>query len=227
MAKCEKTRLVDAPKLSVGANVGRLSVLKDLGTRLCSGLWRRYWLCECVCGNLAEVVDQSLRTQSTKSCGCIQKEASHIVKHKHASGGKQTKTYMAWRDMIQRCSNSNNPHYYAYGGRGIKVCESWLKFENFLFDMGEAPIGLSLDRTDVDLGYCKENCKWVDWATQTLHTRSIQLITYKGITQSPREWSIQLTINLSTIYSRRRKGLSVEQVLSIESLNASRKQRIK
>lgn len=227
MSKGERIKLRDAPKLSVGDNVGRLVVLKDLGTRMCSGLSRRYWLCECLCGNLAEVLDQSLRTQSTKSCGCIQTEASHTVKHKHASGGKQTKTYMAWRDMIQRCGNSNNPHYYAYGGRGIKVCESWLKFENFLFDMGEAPIGLSLDRTDVDLGYCKENCKWVNWTTQVLHTRIIQLITYKGITQSPRAWSMQLGISIHTIYSRRRRGLSVEKVLSVENLNETRKQRIK
>jgi len=48
--------------------------------------------------------------------------------------------------MVQRCSNEKATSYPRYGGRGIKVCERWRTFENFLKDMGPAPPGLTLER---------------------------------------------------------------------------------
>lgn len=62
--------------------------------------------------------------------------------------------------MIQRCDNPKNNRFFAYGGRGRRVCQEWYKFENFLADIGERPNGKSIDRIDVDLDYCKSNCKW-------------------------------------------------------------------
>lgn len=32
-----------------------------------------YWLCQCFCGNKVEVTGHSLRSNHTKSCGCLQK----------------------------------------------------------------------------------------------------------------------------------------------------------
>ncbi len=34
-----------------------------------------------------------------------------------------TSIYNAWRNIKQRCLNSNNPDYKYYGGRGIKIYE--------------------------------------------------------------------------------------------------------
>ena len=59
----------------------------------------------------------------------------------------------------------NNPKskaYHRYGGRGIKVCERWLEFDNFIDDMGER-LGskFHLDRNDNDKGYHPDNCQWM------------------------------------------------------------------
>lgn len=66
---------------------------------------------------------------------------------------------------MQRCNNPNYHHYKDYGGRNppITVCKRWdIKkggsFENFLEDMGECPIGKSLDRINNDGNYKPSNC---------------------------------------------------------------------
>lgn len=74
--------------------------------------------------------------------------------------------------MIQRCTNSNNSGYRNYGGRGIQVCERWLKFDNFYADMGDRPSGMSLDRKDVDGNYEPSNCRWRTLREQARNTRA-------------------------------------------------------
>lgn len=77
--------------------------------------------------------------------------------------------------MRQRCSNERNPSYSYYGGRGIRVCERWAQFENFLADMGERPDGTTLDRKDVNGDYEPNNCKWATLPEQQHNTRYTKL----------------------------------------------------
>jgi hypothetical protein len=77
--------------------------------------------------------------------------------------------------MKRRCADPEHPFWELYGGRGIKVCRRWQKFENFLADMGEKPKGLTLDRIDVDGNYRPGNCRWADWRQQRMNQRRMPL----------------------------------------------------
>ncbi len=62
--------------------------------------------------------------------------------------------------MVRRCTEPSHQQWDDYGGRGITVCDRWLVFENFLADVGDRPVGLTLDRVKNDRGYEPGNTKW-------------------------------------------------------------------
>ncbi len=95
-------------------------------------------------------------------------------KHGHALPGKKSPTYTCWLNMRARCENKNREDFKNYGGRGIKVCKRWMKFDNFLKDMGVRPEKLTIERMDNDKDYAPSNCCWATRSQQRLNQRRTQ-----------------------------------------------------
>ena len=153
------------------------------------------WLCECSCGTVVAVRSCNLKRGLSTSCGC-KKYKPNLLNRTHGQVG--TKAYIAWANMIQRCTNPKVRNYNQYGGRGITVCDSWKAFENFYSDMGQPPEGLTLERKHNDSGYSKENCIWATRSAQALNRR---------MPESPlKAQAISLGISLKTLKLRIKYG---------------------
>lgn len=156
-----------------GRKFGRLTVIKRASP---TGERNTKWHCICECGNSTISWAMGLRCGGTKSCGCLSAEKASARIHKLISARTthnmtHSGTYKSWQMMKARCSCPNYTQFKDYGGRGITVCDRWLKFENFLEDMGERPAGRTLDRINNDGNYEPSNCRWATRAEQNGNKR--------------------------------------------------------
>jgi hypothetical protein len=170
-----------------------------------------YWVCQCDCGKIKDVVSSNLINGKTISCGCFKSEI--ITKRNTTHKKSKSSTYHIWSAMIQRCNNPKSKDYELYGGRGITVCDEWKDFSKFIKDMGERPLKTTIDRINVNLGYFKGNCRWASNQEQSLNKRTNRMITYNGRTQTLSEWAKELNINRNTIAFRLNSGWSVEKTI--------------
>ena len=193
----------------IGQKFSKLTVIKYAGRN--KGKDFR-WLCLWDCGKEKIVQGGHLKSGHTKSCGCWRKEIIATIMTKHGFSGD--KIYNIWKGMIRRCTNQNDKSYHSYGGRGITVCKRWLKFKNFLEDMGEAPSGRQIDRINNNGNYCKSNCRWVTQKQQQRNTRRNHLITCFGKTQCAAAWAEETGISTKIILKRLKASWSPEKALT-------------
>jgi len=114
----------------------------------------------------------------------------------------RTPTYIVWESVRYRCKYASNDSYGRYGGRGITFCDEWNSFKKFLEDMGERPENHTLDRIDLNQGYYKENCRWAPPEIQQNNKSNNNKQEYNGKVLSMSQWSRELNIPRSSIYSR-------------------------
>lgn len=136
------------------------------------------WVARCACGAERSFPEHRLRKPQGLSCKCQGGFSAARAKH----GMSHEPIYAIWGGMKNRCSNPKHPAYENYGKRGIVVCDRWLKFENFLADMGATyRPGLTLEREDNDGDYGPFNCFWATMAQQNRNQRrNVYIETCRG-----------------------------------------------
>lgn len=183
---------------------GRLSVKERSGNDRKSK--EATWLCVCECGKEVIVRGRDLRTGSTSSCGCLQRETLKRIAQTH--GMSRTRFYRTWAEMIKRCTNQTFKQYEDYGGRGINVDKRWSEFEAFKDDMYETYLkhkelhgarNTTLDRIDNEGDYTKDNCRWATHVSQSRNrrVRKGSKSGYSGVTFRAKnnKWIAQIGLN--------------------------------
>ena len=171
-----------------------------------------FWECQCDCGNRIIVRKDTLVKGYPKNCGC-----SLVENGQQKHGYSYTNIYGILQGMKDRCYNKNNHAYHLYGGRGIKVCDEWLKsteafikwsYENGYVD-GKPRSEQSIDRIDVNGDYCPENCRWVDKDIQNYNKRCTRKVVINGqektLLDLHNEYGISIVV-LRSRYQRYIKG---------------------
>ena len=196
-----------------GQTFGVLTVVRRVAS---ARYWRNgisKWVCRCECGREVEVSSFNLVEGHRKSCGCKAMELTAKTLSTH--GMTKTSIFQKWSSMIMRCKNPKAKNYYLYGGRGIKVCDRWLTFENFYADMGAEPSPHhSVDRINVNGDYEPKNCRWATREQQGRNKRNNRLITINGRTQCTAEWAEESGVSRNTIELRMKRGISGADLIS-------------
>lgn len=169
----------------IGMRFGRLVVTASAPShRSPDGRPRKRWVCACDCGTQAVRLGEHLRAGRSISGGCLRRELMAMVGAANRQhGATKTPEFRTWQGLIQRCTNPNARAWANYGGRGIRVCDAWLKsFEAFLADVGTRPdSSLTLDRIDNDGHYEPGNVRWATKLEQTRNRRPYSRWTKRAL----------------------------------------------
>lgn len=199
------TRIIDMASL----RYGRLIVV----SRSANQGTRATWLCRCDCGQSVVVTGRDLRVGSTASCGCLAIDVtrSRATTHGHTASKVVSPEYRVWSSMLSRCKDHPN-----YAGRGIKVCDRWLIFENFLADMGPRPVSPrhTIERENNDGDYEKKNCSWQTYAVQQRNKRTNVTVEFRGERMNLCDAAQLAGISYQVAWYRIKAGWPVSEALS-------------
>ncbi len=195
-----------------GQKFGRLTVIKYLGR---DKNYRKRWECKCDCGNneTIAVISYNLKNGNTQSCGCLQKEKTAQANKTHQLSNHRI--YHIWNNMLARCYNLHSINYNNYGGRGIKVCDEWLIFENFMewAFANNYQDDLTIDRIDNNDNYCPENCRWVNQKEQQNNKSTNHFLTFNNETLTISQWSEKVKIDKRVLQYRIAHSWDIEKAL--------------
>lgn len=125
----------------IGRQFNKLCVTRVLPTKSGTNRWVE---CICDCGNVTRVLNCSLTSGQTRSCGCL-----HACGKTH--GETNSPTYRAWENACKQGRKRKGP----------RTCPEWVSYEKFVCDMGHKPTPSHfLCRLDKRQGFNPSNCKW-------------------------------------------------------------------
>ena len=176
------------------------------------------WKCQCDCGNITYVSGGHLKSGHTKSCGCNKARLKGSKNYFYKHGLYGTRLYKIFFNMKTRCFNSNFTEYNNYGGRGITICKEWsnnfMSFYNWAMENGYKE-NLTLDRIDTNGNYEPNNCRWITRKKQCNNKRNNVIIEYNNEKHTIQEWCEKLNVKYSTLYTRLRRGWSIEKIFTM------------
>ena len=114
--------------------------------------------------------------------------------------------------MKSRCYDTKDRNYKNYGGRGITICDEWLKDKNsfikWALENGYEK-RKSIDRIDVNGNYEPSNCRWATTSEQARNTRRNVFIKYNGETYIITDLSKKLGIDIKFLSPLAKKGIEL------------------
>ena len=173
------------------------------------------WECLCDCGKTKLIQGSNMIRGHVMSCGCLLAE-THASRKGTTNGMRHNDVWRIWRGMIKRCTNPKAKNYPSYGGRGIKVCDSWLNsFDHFISDIGPRPSpSHSIDRKEVNGDYEPNNCRWATATEQANNRRCTHWIEFRGQKRTITEWSRDLGLTPTALRLRIEYGWDFERAMT-------------
>jgi len=197
-----------------GQSIGFRTVLSFAGSDPVGAFWN----VRCVCGKTSVIRGATLRKST--SCGCKRGGLSgdRNGRYRHGHGvGRPSPTYKTWLGVVRRCTVPASSGYANYGGRGIRVCDSWAaSFDAFLADMGERPAGKTLDRIDNDGNYEPGNCRWATRVEQASNTKKNVFVEFRGERMTVSELARRHGMRPGSLRGRLLLGWDIERAVSEE-----------
>lgn len=204
---CERQRTSSGDDYT-GRRIGIFTVVNRVGVAS--------WSILCDCGNTITVPASQLKAR--RSCGCYKAEGARKAMTSHGEGAAatgRTIEYKLWKSIRARCYIPSASGYQNYGGRGIRMCERWDCYENFLSDMGRRPSPeYSIDRIDPNGNYEPGNCRWADAETQANNKQTSVMVTFLGVTMTVTRWQRALLIDSVRFKYCERRGMSNEDIVA-------------
>jgi len=208
-------------QIKIGENTNRLTLIELIPKT--KGHQKGFFQCEC--GVIKPLRLSHVKSNGTKSCGCLNKEQATAMCNSGLStthglsikGSIESRIYNVHNSIKSRCYNSKTREYKWYGAKGVKMCDEWLKspvaFNDWCIKNGYKS-KMDIDRIDGNGDYSPENCRIVTHKVNMNNIKNNRIVTWQGVTKNCSEWAEHLGVDISAFYCRVNRGWELERIFN-------------